>query len=176
MTVRKKIGVLALAGTALAAVGMVARAMRPGTHARATLHHRMGHVRRAARHTIGRIRGISYKARRRHPEPNVADDVLADRVRSALGPLEKHLDVPRVHITVQDHIVMLHGSVGSDVEESEIERAAAMVSGVRGVESHMHVGLGPGNRRPSAGRAARARLRSVAAGGHASEALRVNTS
>jgi uncharacterized protein (DUF2267 family) len=53
----------------------------------------------------------------------------------------------------EDHIVLLHGEVGTDAEADEIEAAVAEVPGVLGVESYLHVGLGRGDTRPSEGRA-----------------------
>jgi len=51
-----------------------------------------------------RAPGIVYHLARRHPDPDVADDVLADRIRSSLGRLERHLDVPHVHVMVTNHV------------------------------------------------------------------------
>src|SRR5581483_3234577 len=93
-------------------------------------------------------------ARGEHPDPDVIDTVLADRIRSSIGPLEKRLDIPHVHVMVEDHVALLHGEVGDAVDAEEIERAVAAVSGVRSVESYLHVGLGRGNTRPSEGHAA----------------------
>jgi uncharacterized protein (DUF2267 family) len=87
----------------------------------------------------------------------VSDDVLADRVRSQLGPLEKRLDLPRVHVMVTDHLVYLHGSVDTDEHRQEIEYAAMDVSGVQGLASHLHVGLAQNDTRPSEGAATRPR-------------------
>ena len=79
--------------------------------------------------------------------------VLADRIRSTLGPLEKRLDLPHIHVMVHDHIALLHGDVGSYREVDEIDTAVAAVSGVAGVDSWLHVGLIAGDTRPSTGRA-----------------------
>lgn len=98
--------------------------------------------------------GIRYRAMGRHPDIDVSDDVLADRVRSMLGPVQRRLDVPRVHVTVGDGVAMLHGGVPSDVDAHELELAAHLVPGVCGVVSYFHVGLRPGDTRPSEGRAA----------------------
>lgn len=101
----------------------------------------------------GRLHGLSYRLRRCQPDPDVADLVLADRVRSSLGPLAKRLDLPHIHVMVDDHVVLLHGEVGTQDDADDIEAAVAAVSGVRGVESYLHVGLIAGDTRPSAGRA-----------------------
>jgi CBS domain-containing protein len=82
----------------------------------------------------------------------VADDVLADRVRSALGPIERRLDVPRVHVMVHDHIVVVHGDVPTRRDRDEIVSAVVTMPGVRGVEDLLHIGLLAGDTRPSAGR------------------------
>lgn len=76
---------------------------------------------------------------------------LADRVRTALGPLTHALDVPRVHVMAEGAVVLLHGDVGSVNDAECIEDEAARISGVLLVESHLHVGLLPGDARPSDG-------------------------
>jgi uncharacterized protein (DUF2267 family) len=110
---------------------------------------------------------VSYRLRGRHPDPEVAGNTLADRIRSTLGPLEKRLDVPHIHVMAEDHVALLHGEVTTDDGAHELEAAVAAISGVRGVESYLHVGLGPGDTRPSAGRVveqpSEARRRLVAA-------------
>jgi uncharacterized protein (DUF2267 family) len=98
--------------------------------------------------------GIAYRLAGRRPDPDADDAIVADRVRSALGPLEKRLDLPRLHVMVDDHYVILHGEVASEDDAYAVERAVMRVSGVDGYESHLHVGLLPGDTRPSAGRAA----------------------
>jgi len=96
--------------------------------------------------------GVRYRLSGRHPDLDVADDVLADRVRSMLGPLEHRLDVPRVHVMVEDAVVLLHGDVADRADAVALERGAHRVPGVRGVESYLHVGLLPSDTRPSEGR------------------------
>jgi uncharacterized protein (DUF2267 family) len=97
-----------------------------------------------------------YRFANRRPDPNVSDDVLRDRVRAALGPVRRRLDLPRVHVMVEDHVVLLHGEVGSATDARAIEAVALQVSGVIGVESHLHVGLISGDTRPSQGEQPRA--------------------
>jgi hypothetical protein len=146
-------------GVALLTVGTVAGALiavvlvRSATRQSRALRRGVGVFGQRLRYTRGWLDGVRYRLARRTPDPDVADDVLADRIRSCLGPLEKRLDVPRVHITVQDHVAVLHGEVPDERDAEAIERAVRDVSGVRGTESHLHVGLGTGNTRPSAGRA-----------------------
>lgn len=106
-----------------------------------------------ARYAVGRLEGLRYRLSGRSPDPAVSDDVLADRIRSSLGGLEKRLDVPRVHVMVEDHVALLHGEVPSVADRSTIEWATLDTSGVRGIESYLDVGLLPGSTRPSEGRA-----------------------
>jgi uncharacterized protein (DUF2267 family) len=94
-----------------------------------------------------------YRMQGREPREYVADDILADRIRSTIGTLEKRLDVPRVNVTVEGRVALLHGVVGSDDDAAAIERAVSDITGVRGVTSYLHVGLGRGDSRPSAGSA-----------------------
>lgn len=82
----------------------------------------------------------------------VDDAVLVDRVRSALGPLEKRLDIPRVNVMVEGHLVDLRGVVPTREAVDEIEAAVYAIPGVVGLESHLHVGEDPGETRPSTGR------------------------
>jgi uncharacterized protein (DUF2267 family) len=99
--------------------------------------------------------GIRYRAAGRHPDLDVSDEVLAQRVRSVLGPVERRLDIPRAHVTVDDGVATLHGVVSSDLDAHELEYTTHRVPGVRGVASYLHVGLGPSDTRPSEGRASR---------------------
>ena len=108
---------------------------------------------RDVRYVAASAPGVVYRLAGRRPDPNVGDDVLVDRVRSILGPLEKRLDVPRVHVMVDDHVVILHGDVPGQRDACAIEHAAMRVSGVSGVESHLHMGLASGDTRPSQGAA-----------------------
>ncbi|HLI15319.1 MAG TPA: DUF2267 domain-containing protein [Acidimicrobiales bacterium] len=108
--------------------------------------------RRVARRSTGRLRGLGYRLRRARPDPDVPDLVLADRIRSTIGPLERRLDVPRVHVMVENHTALLHGEVASVDDARAIEEAVSRVSGVAGVESYLHVGLTRGDTRPSGGR------------------------
>jgi uncharacterized protein (DUF2267 family) len=85
----------------------------------------------------------------------VSDLELADRVRTGLGPVQERLDLPRVHVAVQDGVVLLHGDVGWAREAAALVRAVGSVPGVRGVDSHLHIGLLPSDTRPSQGRATR---------------------
>lgn len=98
-----------------------------------------------------RFHGVLYRLRGQKPDPEVDDLTLADRIRSELGPLEKRLDLPHVHVMAEDHVVLLHGDVEWPHEAAAIEHAVRSVSGVHDVESHLHVGLLPSDTRPSTG-------------------------
>lgn len=121
----------------------VGRLLRGGLH---TLDRRM-------RYWGGHLEGLRYRLAGRGPDLDVSDDVLADRIRSTLGRIEKRLDVPRIHVMVEDHVALLHGDLPSNDDALMIERAVAEMPGVRGVESYLHVGLISGDTRPSQGRA-----------------------
>jgi uncharacterized protein (DUF2267 family) len=107
---------------------------------------------RTVRHEAGGWRGVVYRWAGRHPSDDVDDLTLADRVRSTIGPLEKTLDLPHLHVMVEKGVVLLHGEVATDDERQAIEREVSAIAGVRGVESHVHVGVLPAATRPSAGR------------------------
>lgn len=109
-------------------------------------------IARAIKRLPGRTRGLVYRARGGRPRPDVGDEVLVERIRSTLGPLEKKLDVPRVHVMSTKGLAILHGSVGTQAEKSALEVAVSRVVGVKGVESHLHVGLSTADTRPSEGR------------------------
>ena len=109
---------------------------------------------RDVRYVAASTPGILYRLAGRRPDPYVTDAVLADRIRSTIGPLEKRLDVPRVHVMVDADVAVLHGEVPSDYEAHAVEHAVMQVSGVIGVESHLHPGLVAGDTRPSEGAAA----------------------
>ena len=127
--------------------------LRPGGRANKVVWRQVDAAGKQLRYLGGQAQGVRYRLRGRRPTPDVVDNVLADRVRSQLGGLEKRLDLPHVHIMVHDHLAVLHGEVGSQADAKRIERAVQTVSGVAGVESYLHVGLGRGDSRPSAGRA-----------------------
>jgi len=136
---------------------------------------RLAHaVTRTARYQSGRLGGFRYRLAGRHPDPTVEDRVLADRVRSALGPLEHSLDIPRVHVMAEGHDVLVHGDVASDEQAATLVEAVRRIPGVQGVESHLHVGLFPGDTRPSEGaehHAASRALTAVLAAAHGGGAL-----
>ena len=140
-------------GVGTAAVsGLVALAR---SRARRRLAHLERQVAGRAKHAADRLQGAAYRISGTHPSPEADDDVVEQRVRSSLGGLRKELDLPRVHVTVTDHVASLHGAVDTEDHRSRIEDAVESVDGVRAVYSYLHVGLGPGDTRPSEGRAHR---------------------
>jgi uncharacterized protein (DUF2267 family) len=120
---------------------------------------------------------MSSRRRRGQPDPNIDPLTLADRIRSTIGPLERALDLPRVHVMVEGHVALLHGEVASADDAAALERAVRRVAGIRGVESRLRVGLLQSDTRPSVGRndppppsAAKRRLLAAARRGGADDA------
>ncbi len=102
--------------------------------------------------TQGHLQGLDYELRGRGPAPDAADDVLEARVRTRLGPLLHRLDLPRLHVMVTDGVAVLHGDVVTGEHADEIVAAVRQVVGIRDVDAHLHIGLTPGDTRPSTGR------------------------
>jgi hypothetical protein len=140
---RRRIGGLAVVGGAIA--------LRPGTGLHRRVRHGLEVAARRARYGAGRLQGAAYRLQGRQPDPDVSDDILADRIRSSLGTLEKRLDVPRIHVMVEDHVAILHGEVASDHDAEQLVAAVERVSGVATVRSRLHVGLVKSDTRPSEG-------------------------
>ena len=140
---------LVIGGATLGALGLLAK----NTSARQAGRRGVHGVLRRVRYVRGAADGAVYRLRGQHPDPRVSDDVLADRVRSTLGPFEKQRDLPRVHLMVEDQTVVLHGEVPTADDLFAVENQVLGISGVRGVESYLHVGLTRGTTRPSTGRA-----------------------
>ena len=126
--------------------------LRPDTRANKVARHQLDRAASRARYLGGRLQGLRYRLRGGHPDPDVIDNVLADRIRSSIGGLEKRLDVPHIHVMVEGHVALLHGEVTSEEDALQLERAVAAVPGVVDVESYLHVGLTSGDTRPSEGR------------------------
>jgi len=110
-------------------------------------------IARLARYEAGRLDGLRYRMAGRHPDESASGPVLADRVRSTLGPLEHRLDLPRVHVMAEGHDILLHGDVERPDQIDTIVHAVQGVPGVRRVHSHLQVGLLPSETRPSSGAA-----------------------
>ncbi|HWL35552.1 MAG TPA: DUF2267 domain-containing protein [Frankiaceae bacterium] len=138
---KRLVGAVVLAGGAAA--------LRPGTHR--AVRHGAEMAGSRLRYARGRLTGVRYRLRGGHPDAGADDGVVADRVRSVLGSLTQRLDVPHVHVTVEDGVVLLHGVVDRAAQAVRIEQTALEVYGVTGVASYLHVGLTPGDTRPSAG-------------------------
>ncbi len=136
---------LALGAVAVASAGI---ALGPG---RAAAESRGSLLARRVHYLGGFLHGQLYRLLGGRPDPKVSDDILADRVRSKLGSVTKELDLPRVHVMVTDHVVLLHGDVATADDAAAIEDAAQRVAGVRGVVSLLHEGLLPSDTRPSEG-------------------------
>lgn len=97
-------------------------------------------TRNASRHlhrTVNQAKGLAYRVVRRHPSTTVDDSVLADRIRSTIGPLEKHLHISRINVTVEHGIAILHGDVQSPEAARKVEDAVRGVAGVHGIRSHL---------------------------------------
>ncbi|WP_250282228.1 BON domain-containing protein, partial [Frankia sp. CiP1_Cm_nod2] len=137
------------------ATGLLARPRRISRGISRRIGRGIGLVRERAarrlRYLRGWLRGLRYRLAGGRPDPRVADDILADRVRSRLGPVTRGLDVPRVHVTVRDHVVILHGDVATAADTIAVEEAVWRTSGVEGVVSMLHEGLVRGDTRPSEG-------------------------
>lgn len=136
------------------AVAGVTLLFGPGTPGNKFLRRELHRATQWLHHLEGRIQKVDYRLSGRHPDQAVMDNVLADRIRSSLGWLERRLELPHVHVTVEHHVALLHGDVATDADAQQVERAVAGVPGVVGVESYLHAPLARGDTRPSEGRAA----------------------
>lgn len=87
--------------------------------------------------TTHQAKGLAYRVIRRHPSATVDDSVLADRIRSTIGPLEKQLHIPRINVTVENGVAILHGDIDSPDAAAQIEEAVRDVAGVRDIRSHL---------------------------------------
>ena len=70
--------------------------LRPDTRANRAVRHQIDIAGRRLRHFVGRLDGLSYRLRGGRPDADVTDHVLADRIRSALGGVERRLDLPHI--------------------------------------------------------------------------------
>jgi hypothetical protein len=135
--------------------GLAARAgspfMTPGTPANKLARRQVDYARHHLRHAAGKLDGLSYRLAGRHPDPEIPDNVLADRIRSELGGLEKRRDLPHIHVMVERHVALLHGDVATEDDAEAIRQAVAAVPGVDGINSHLHIGLLKSDTRPSEG-------------------------
>jgi osmotically-inducible protein OsmY len=74
---------------------------------------------------------------RRHPRKTVDDSVLADRIRSTIGPLEKEPELSPINVTVENGPANLHGDVESSEAATQIAEAMRGIAGVHDVRSHL---------------------------------------
>lgn len=135
-----------MAGATLAGAGLVIVRRTAIGDAAAGLTRR---VERELRYARAAVPGLAYRLAGHHPAVDVDDGTLADRVRSTLGPVEKALDLPRVHVMVEARVARLDGEVASAADADRIEGTARAVAGITDVESHLHIGLVGGDTRPS---------------------------
>ena len=126
---------------------------RRGTRARRVLERARRRLKSRGRHGRGVVQGVWYRLRRRHPDEDVIAPVLADRIRSTLGLLERRLDLPHIRVMVHDHTAVLHGDVATESDRDALVAAVRKVPGVHEVDCHLHVGLLSSDTRPSQGRA-----------------------
>ncbi|MGZ4145145.1 MAG: DUF2267 domain-containing protein [Actinomycetota bacterium] len=142
----KYIAALGIAGAGLVAVAV----LKPDwKHLRALGRRTARRVQSRVRYEAGILEGARYRASGATPDPDVADDILADRVRSALGRVEKQRDLPRAHVMVERGVCLLHGTMPSAADKMAVEDEARAVPGVRDVRSVLRVGSFHGDTRPS---------------------------
>jgi len=91
-----------------------------------------------ARYVASAVPGFTYRISGAHPDPDVGDDVIAERVRARLGLITAHLGIPSMTVHSIEHIVVIEGAVPRRRDALHLERVAMAVRGVRGVESHVH--------------------------------------
>lgn len=140
-------GVLAVAG-----VGVLLTRSRQQLRRRAR--RGLARVTRILRYHRGKLHGVWYRGTRGAPCAEVSDETLAERIRATLGLVTRQLDVPRVHVEVQQGNTTLTGRVGRHEDVVVIRDAVRGVPGVRGITCLIRPGLEPGDTRPSEGRAA----------------------
>jgi uncharacterized protein (DUF2267 family) len=108
----------------------------------------MRHLGDRVKRPIARRRGSILRELREEASDDV---VLADRVRSSLGPLLKELDTPHIHVMAEGNRVLLHGEVVDGAARAQIEAAVRKIAGVGTVATYLKVGLFVGEDRPSRG-------------------------
>lgn len=123
----------------VAVIGLVAVGIRARPRLRRGCAHGWRTLQRRRRFLVGKAHGWAYRLRGGHPDPDVVDAVLADRVRSAIGPLEKRLGVRPLDVRVDDHVVFMNGEVAHLDDAAALERAVQDISGVAAVRSHLRV-------------------------------------
>src|SRR5450759_4404499 len=121
---------------ALAAGAAVASLVWFGRRRLAAVGHRVGG---RLRWVSDRCGGIIHSVTFTGHQP-VDDATLADRIRSSLGRLEHDLDTPRVHVTVEEGVAILHGEVPDDAVAGRQVLRTGRVPGVLAVRSQLSAG------------------------------------
>jgi uncharacterized protein (DUF2267 family) len=101
------------------------------------------------RDTHGLLQGVDYRVRGRGPGTGVSDRVLADRLRTRLGPVTRQLDLPHMTVEVADGVAVLHGDVADGAQADVVVSEARQVPGIVDVDAHVHICLSPSDTRPS---------------------------
>ncbi len=94
------------------------------------------------RRAQGRAEGALHRMDAVPPDPPADDQVLADRVRSALGGRLP----PDVNLTVVERVVELRGEVGSEAAVIDLTDSVSRVPHVSGVTNLLHL---PGQPAPN---------------------------
>ena len=74
----------------------------------------------------------------------VADQDLAERVRFELSHSPRTWHLPQPAVEVNGHVAVLRGQVPHETGRADLERAAAAVAGVAGVDNQVVVANGSG--------------------------------
>jgi hypothetical protein len=99
-------------------------------------------TRRHARGMGHRLRGVVYRAKTRLEDPDVADDVLVERVRAQLGRPVSH---PRaIEVRCRNGCVILTGPILAS-EVDDLIGQVARIAGVRSIQSELDIYDTPGN-------------------------------
>ena len=95
--------VLQAAGITAGAIGAIA-ATAPGNPIGRGARRLGDRLTRDLRYAAATTPGLVYRLAGRYPDPDVSDQVIADRVRSKLGPIEHRFDLPRIDVRVEDDV------------------------------------------------------------------------
>ncbi len=101
-----------------------------------------GKLIRKSHYEKGRMTGVVHNIGRRLnliSERESSDDVVNQRVKTALGEDPKAPDVPRLNIDTYEGIVTLRGVVDKESQSKQIVEIAEKVSGVSEVKNLIHV-------------------------------------
>ena len=64
-----------------------------------------------ARYVAAAVPGFTYRITGEHPDPDVSDEVIAERVRARLGVITAHLGVPPVRVHLLARVALLEGAL-----------------------------------------------------------------